>query len=243
GVREPPQPECARPIPFSGSPAFQDPTRAHLRVPERPRGVHPELLLPRRAIRLGQTPGSLGRGHGLRPRPTGGDASRSRGAEGETGPASIVNRGRRTYKATALRTQPASCLSNFPLWISFDRSFASFPSTVTPIETQVPTTSRTRAFRVFARVASAFMFVIRADVGGVPTSMEKVFVFGSTSRVTGTFIPSNDFVFSLIALRISTMFTPSGPSAGPRGGPGVALPPSTRTWSFSTMDRPPGVSQ
>src|SRR3989442_1159823 len=141
-----------------------------------------------------------------------------------------------------------------------------FPSPVTPFETQVPTASRTRAFRDFACIASAFMlailiacasdrfpslvlpgspepfsifssFVMSADVGGVPTSIVKAFDFGSTSNVTGTFIPSKLFVFSLIALMISTMFRPRGPSAGPKGGPGVAFPPSTRTFSFSTIVR------
>src|SRR5712691_1607089 len=256
GTREPPRTEHARPVPLPGPAAVRHAARPHVRVPERPGSVHPEFLLPRGGTRGGQTPRALGRRHGLRPHPARSDAPRP----------VATDRSRAQGVPESPLTQPASCLSYLPAWISFEHSFAGFPSTVTPFETQVPTTSRTRAFRVFACIASAFMlailiacasdrfptrvlpaspepfsifssFAMSADVGGVPTSIVKAFDFGSTISVTGTFIPSKLFVLSLIALMISTMFRPRGPSAGPKGGPGVALPPSTRTFSFSTIVR------
>jgi hypothetical protein len=53
------------------------------------------------------------------------------------------------------------------------------------------------------------------------------FVFVLTETVTGTFIPSKSEVRSFMALIISIMFTPNGPSAGPNGGPAEACPPVT----------------
>src|SRR5439155_18361448 len=61
GTREPPRTEHARAVPLPVSAAVHYPARSHVRLPERPGGVHPEFLLPRRGTRGGQTPGALGR--------------------------------------------------------------------------------------------------------------------------------------------------------------------------------------
>jgi hypothetical protein len=76
----------------------------------------------------------------------------------------------------------------------------------------------------------------RAEVGGVPTLISNVFVLGSMMTLTGTFMPTNPFVFSLIFATTWTTFTPMGPRAGPRGGPGEAFPPSTSTSIVSTIE-------
>src|SRR4030042_296824 len=52
---------------------------------------------------------------------------------------------------------------------------------------------------------------------------------------TGTFMPLNELVLVLMSFAMLTMFTPSGPRAGPRGGPGVHVPASTRTSTTSTI--------
>src|ERR671935_1372241 len=77
-------------------------------------------------------------------------------------------------------------------------------------------------FVIFASLAT------KADVGGIPTSTVKFLVSGSTSTLTGTFIPGKPLVFSLIRFTTCNTFTPIGPSAGPSGGPALASPPLTR---------------
>ena len=74
----------------------------------------------------------------------------------------------------------------------------------------------------------------RAATDGTPISTSHFFVPVSTETVTGTFMPSKSDVFSLIALITSMMLTPSGPIAGPSGGPADALPPVTRADTFWT---------
>src|SRR5438445_2125068 len=231
-----------------------DPPCAHVRLPERPGALHPELVLPRRLPGPREAPGPLDRGRGLRAPPARGDGPGTRRgapAEGAGAPEGLT-------RAHAF----ARSLSYFPARISEMTSFGLFPSAVTPIETHVPTTSRTRPFTSFASITSVFMFAIliacaivrfpirvfpasplpfsapisfkiRADVGGVPTSIVYDFAFVSMTSFTGTFIPSKDFVRPLIACTISMLFMPMGPRAGPSGGPAVAFPPSTRTSSTS----------
>ncbi len=75
-------------------------------------------------------------------------------------------------------------------------------------------------------------FRIKAAADGIPISISHFLVSGSTETVTGTFIPSKSLVFSLMALITSMMLTPSGPIAGPSGGPAEACPPVTRDEIF-----------
>ena len=62
----------------------------------------------------------------------------------------------------------------------------------------------------------------------MPTSTVNFFVSGSTSTLTGTFIPGKSLVLSLIVFTTCKTLIPSGPNAGPRGGPALASPPVTK---------------
>src|SRR5919112_965044 len=73
---------------------------------------------------------------------------------------------------------------------------------------------------------------ISAAVGGTLTSTENFFVSGSTSTLTGTFIPGKSLVFSLIVLTTCKILIPSGPRAGPNGGPALASPPLTKAFTI-----------
>ena len=64
------------------------------------------------------------------------------------------------------------------------------------------------------------------DVGGTPTSIVKL-LSSWTITFTGTCIPLKSAVFAFISSTTALIFTPSGPRAGPSGGPGFALPPGT----------------
>src|SRR3989449_3351819 len=89
GAEWPPGADHARAVSFPGAASFDDATRAHLCLSERPGSVHPELVLSRRRVRGGQTPGTLGRRHGFRPDPARGDAlgPRAPSTGGAEGPA------------------------------------------------------------------------------------------------------------------------------------------------------------
>src|SRR6267143_1365386 len=126
-------------IPARAAPGH--PPRAHVRLPERPGALHPELVLPRRLPGPREAPGPLDRGRGLRAPPARGDGAGTRRgapAEGAGAPEGLT-------RAHAF----ARSLSYFPARISEMTSFGLFPSAVTPIETHVPTTSRTRPFTSF----------------------------------------------------------------------------------------------
>ena len=72
-----------------------------------------------------------------------------------------------------------------------------------------------------------------AVVGGVPISISKSLVLPSIIILTGTFIPLKSAVFALISSTAFIILIPKGPIAGPKGGPGVAVPPSIRTSTVS----------
>src|SRR2546428_7287597 len=133
-------------------------------------------------------------------------------------------------------------------------SRGSVPSTLTPMLTQLPTTSFTAERRFLAYDPEILLlaipttlskgrsatnsrlgfadplgifasFAIRAEVVGVPTITVNCLVSWSTSTLTGTLIPLKSPVTLLISFTIARTLTPRGPRAGPRGGPAVAPPP------------------
>src|SRR3989441_10489794 len=147
--------------------------------------------------------------------------------------------------------------SHLPPSICFMNSLGSVPSTLTPMLTQLPTTSLTAERRVLAYDPETLLlaipttlskgrsatnsrlgfaepfaipasFAIRAEVVGVPTLTENCLVSWSTSTLTGTLIPLKSAVALLISFTMARTLTPRGPRAGPRGGPAVAAPPATR---------------
>src|SRR5512136_3457674 len=81
-------------------------------------------------------------------------------------------------------------------------------------------------------------FLMRAVVGGVPTVTVNCFL-SSTSILTGTCIPLKSAVLRLISFTTDFTLIPRGPRAGPRGWPGVALPPGTSTSTISPIAFPP----
>src|SRR2546426_5161092 len=135
-------------------------------------------------------------------------------------------------------------------------SRGSVPSTLTPMLTQLPTTSFTAERRLLAYDPEILLlaipttlskgrsatnsrlgfadplgipasFAMRAEVVGVPTFTENCLVSWSTSTLTGTLIPLKSAVALLISFTIARTLTPRGPRAGPRGGPPVGSPPDT----------------
>src|SRR3989344_8008775 len=79
---------------------------------------------------------------------------------------------------------------------------------------------------------------ISSEAGGLPIFISNSFVAESTTTITGTFMPANSLVFSFICFTISPIFTPNGARLGPRGGAGVAFPPSTRTFTSGIFNCP-----
>src|SRR2546422_3859199 len=135
-------------------------------------------------------------------------------------------------------------------------SLGSVPSTLTPMLTQLPTTSFTAERRLLAYDPEILLlaipttlskgrsatnsrlgfadplgipasFAMRAEVVGVPTFTENCLVSWSTSTLTGTLIPLKSAVALLISFTIARTLTPRGPRAGPRGGPTGVFPPGT----------------
>src|SRR6056297_2026498 len=70
--------------------------------------------------------------------------------------------------------------------------------------------------------------LMSSAVGGTPTSIVND-PSSSYSTVTGTSVPSNAAVWSLMSSTTACTSTGVGPSSGPSGGPGLACPPGTST--------------
>src|SRR3989338_2376009 len=143
-----------------------------------------------------------------------------------------------------------------PASMSASASFAGLSSTITPRETQLPTTIFTAAFKSLASMLVCFVFAIEiicsiarlpilvssglreflpapasffinSATGGENTRTLNCFVLGLTSISTGTFMPLNDPVAVLTSEITFPRLIPRGPSCCAIEGPGFMLPPST----------------